>query len=549
MKVLITTSGVGSKLGYLTKFMNKAMIKLGKKPVISYIIEQYPEDFEFIISLGYFGDHIRQFLKLCYPGRNFIFVEVDNYNGEGSSQAYSMLCCKEYLNEPFIYNDCDTIVNNLGSFINNFDFKDDFVCGYKIESLKYHTNYDAYNVSNWDHNLVTDMFKKGENTLPTYAYIGICGIYDYEYFWKCLKEGINNKTIKSDFDVFLNYYNHQKNLINYEVNNWKDTGNVDNIIHYRNEIEDNLNILDKNDQSIFIFKNFVIKFFTNDKTVKNIVNRHKDLGNLTHKITEHTTNFFKYDFIKGDTSIHWMNPYRFKNMMSYFKKNNLWLSIDLEDPVFFEVYKKKFYIDKTIQRIETFKKEYNIKEDKDIFINDILIPKEYTIEYMLSILSEQDEYVNSNATSWHGDFTLENIIYNEDENKYTLIDCRDKFGDTVLFGDKLYDFGKMNHNLTFNFDNAISGKYNLSINNSIVRYSILVDSEVYKCKETLKEFLNENYPDIRYDYIEALSGLCWLNMSPLHKIGNMPLLLFYMGKLKLYESIKKLEKKYEDNCD
>ena len=234
-----------------------------------------------------------------------------------------------------------------------------------------------------------------------------------------------------------------------------------------------------------------------------------------------------------------MNPIRFEKMMTYFKSNNLWESKEFEDKKLFESYQNDFYINKTIDRINKFKEEYNVNEDDDIYINDVLIPKEYTIEYMLNILKNQYEYKNSIPTKWHGDFTLENIIYNNVENKYILIDCRDKFGNTIYFGDKLYDFGKMNHNLTFNFDNAILGNYKLNIEDNDIHFSILVDSEVYKCREILKNIVeNQN---IRYDYIEALSGLCWLNMSPLHKIDNMPLLLFYMGKLKLYESIKKLE--------
>ena len=39
-KVLITTSGVGSRLGDLTNYTNKCLIRVGKKPAISYIVEK-----------------------------------------------------------------------------------------------------------------------------------------------------------------------------------------------------------------------------------------------------------------------------------------------------------------------------------------------------------------------------------------------------------------------------------------------------------------------------------------------------------------------------
>ena len=39
MIILITTSGIGSRLGKLTKYTNKALIKIGDKLAIDYIIK------------------------------------------------------------------------------------------------------------------------------------------------------------------------------------------------------------------------------------------------------------------------------------------------------------------------------------------------------------------------------------------------------------------------------------------------------------------------------------------------------------------------------
>ena len=50
-KVLITASGLGSRLGNLTKFTNKGLVRIGKKPALSYIIESYPDDVEFVVTL------------------------------------------------------------------------------------------------------------------------------------------------------------------------------------------------------------------------------------------------------------------------------------------------------------------------------------------------------------------------------------------------------------------------------------------------------------------------------------------------------------------
>ena len=66
MLVLIPSAGVGSRLDYHTQHYNKAMIQIGDVPVISHIIESYPENTEFIIMLGYKGEHIKQYLNLVY---------------------------------------------------------------------------------------------------------------------------------------------------------------------------------------------------------------------------------------------------------------------------------------------------------------------------------------------------------------------------------------------------------------------------------------------------------------------------------------------------
>jgi NDP-sugar pyrophosphorylase family protein len=101
-KVLITTSGIGSRLGEITDFTNKSLVVVGDKPAISYIIEKYPSTVPIVITLGHFGDHVRQFLNLAYPDRIFEFVEVKPYRGPGSSLAYSILQARHLLQQPLM---------------------------------------------------------------------------------------------------------------------------------------------------------------------------------------------------------------------------------------------------------------------------------------------------------------------------------------------------------------------------------------------------------------------------------------------------------------
>jgi NDP-sugar pyrophosphorylase family protein len=79
-KVLITTSGLGSRLGQLTDYTNKCLVRVTDKPAISYIVESYPKNTKFVITLGHYGNHVKQFLQLAYPDYNFISFQVSKFS-------------------------------------------------------------------------------------------------------------------------------------------------------------------------------------------------------------------------------------------------------------------------------------------------------------------------------------------------------------------------------------------------------------------------------------------------------------------------------------
>ena len=108
--VCIPTAGTGSRLQNLTSNLNKSLITVANKPVISHIIEKFSEDTQFVIILGYKGNLVKEFLKIAYPKRKFIFTSVDLYEGEGSGLGRSLMTAKQFLNDPFIFCSCDTIV-------------------------------------------------------------------------------------------------------------------------------------------------------------------------------------------------------------------------------------------------------------------------------------------------------------------------------------------------------------------------------------------------------------------------------------------------------
>jgi hypothetical protein len=62
-KVLITTSGIRSRLGSITNYINKSLARVGKKLALAHIIDSYPEGIPNIVTLGHFGRSYSTIIK------------------------------------------------------------------------------------------------------------------------------------------------------------------------------------------------------------------------------------------------------------------------------------------------------------------------------------------------------------------------------------------------------------------------------------------------------------------------------------------------------
>ncbi len=518
-KVLITTSGTGSRLGDITKYTNKALVKVGKKPAISYIIEAYPKNTEFVITVGYFKNQVVDFLKLAYPDKKLKFIEVDKYDGEGSSLGYSMLQAEKFLRTPFIYHACDTIVLDKIP-----TFKKNWIGGYRGEGSSQYTSFDVVNGE------VHKMHDKGMLD-PDFLHIGLVGIFGYRDFWNALRKLYNkNKKDSSlnDVSALREIINEGKKFQPVEFKKWYDIGNVESLMRARAEIEDSFRILDKPDESVFIFENSVIKFFHDEKMVEDRVRRGKILEGLTPEIENYKKNFYKYKYAKGNLYSKVATPHNFIFFLNW-AGNKLWKkSYEVDEKEFKEICYNFYYI-KSIERINKFLSSRLIIDQENI-INGERVP---TAEELIKKI-DFNWLCDSNQSSFHGDFILDNII--QTKKSFCLLDWRQNFGGLLESGDMYYDLAKLNHNLTVNHEIINKDLFTINISKNIVECDILRKDNLVQCQRVLYDFLAKNGYDEKK--VNVLTALIWLNMSPLHH-HPFDLFLFYFGKLNLWREIKK----------
>ena len=503
-KILITTSGIGSRLGELTDFTNKSLVRIGDKPAISHIVENYPEDANFVITLGHYGEHVKEFLEIAYPNRNFEFVVVDNYKGPGSSLGYSILQAKDRLQCPFIFNACDTIMHN--NYLLMDSIEQNFCIGSEAEDS---SQYSTLLVEN---NKVVKINEKGEINYDS-AYVGICGIKDYELFWQELEKLCSTRSSTLFEGNVINEMLDRTDFFHIETSGWFDMGNVGELEKTRNHFKTSAEVLEKKEESIYFFKNHVIKFFHNYELAYNRVARGLQLKGIVPEIVDYKNNFYKYEKVKGQLMSKVVNEESLQCLLEW-SQENLWKKRKVED---IHELCFKFYITKTVDRTNKYIEKYG---DNAQVINGLPVPTAFELIKQI----DTDWLCSGLACQFHGDFILDNILQTQDG--FCLLDWRQDFGGELEIGDLYYDLAKLNHNLVVNHEIVNKGLFDHSEANC----HILCNSTLINCKKVLESFVNKNKLDFKK--VQLLTSLIWINMAPLHEYP-FDKFLFNFGKYNL----------------
>ena len=103
LKVCIPTAGMGSRVNEFTSGLNKSLIDINYKPVISYIINSFPKKASFIIPTGFRAETLKEYLNIVHSDKKITFVNIKKYKGRGSGLGLTLIKSKKYLNSPFIF--------------------------------------------------------------------------------------------------------------------------------------------------------------------------------------------------------------------------------------------------------------------------------------------------------------------------------------------------------------------------------------------------------------------------------------------------------------
>lgn len=503
--VVIPTAGLGSRMGNLSKELNKSLIPYKWKPVLAHIIEQFPHDTRFIIPTGYKSQQVKDFCNLVYNDRQIEFVDIEDFTSKTSGPGYTMSRCLDIINEPFWYIPCDTYFEED---LTKYELNEDTTFVKKVPS-ELTSLYTMFDVKDSRVNQMT--FK--EYTSDTWlALTGVMYIYDWQGFSNRLKSLASPEII----------WTIQKGSLVIELPSWLDFGNLK---IYQDALKDSQDYdFTKPDELTYICNNKVAKWWANVKTAEQKFQRTLGNPDVFPNNCKNQGSWLVYDYFPGTPVYENYSVDILKNMLAWLD-SKVWIQKNIN----IEKEARNFYQIKTIDRINQFLEKYPNIEDA-IAIDGVKVKtwKYYyeNINWDLLIKETLPGFV-------HGDLHFDNTVINN-EYEFKIIDWRHDFAGRTDVGDIYYDLGKLCGGFIINYSKIKQNEFTFENNNGEVTLSIpsVNDNETYL--STVKDFvISKNW---NYQKVQLLIPIIFWNMAPLHT----PLFdkfLWYLG-IKLFENFE-----------
>ncbi len=501
-------------MGELSNYINKAILPVNFKAVISYIIEKFPEDIEIVVAVGHRKETIIDYLSLAHPERKFTYVEIEKYVGPGRGPGDGLLTCRDYLKCPFILFTADTIV------LEDILLPDQNWFG--IAPVKETEPYCTVKIKN---NLIYQLDDKIK-TNNKFAFIGLAGVYDYEDLFSALER---NNDIINGFKKLI-----EKKLIPIGFT-WFDTGTLKNYLETNKNFSGGNKKFDfsKSNEFLYFIGDRVIKFFADENIVKNRCARARMLKGLCPEIEIQKNNFYAYKKVDGQALFNVLNVKMARNFFEW-AKTNLWRSADITDQERkeFSNYCRDFYYNKTLKRISDFYEKTGIIDSHNN-INGIATPP---LKELLAKIN-WDNLCQGTPSNFHGDLHFDNILVSknsDDSQKFILLDWRHDFGGSTKVGDLYYDLAKLYGSTLLSFELIKEGMFSCDISDQDIHYNFFIKHDLIEAKEEFVKFVEENNFDLKK--IRLITALIFLNMSPLHN-SPFDVMLYFLGKSMLHKEV------------
>ena len=479
--VVLLTAGTGTRMGKYSSVINKTLLPIKDKAIISHIISQFDEDTKFVVALGYRGDMVKTYLELAHETAKFTFVEVEDFDGPGAGPAQSLLQCRDALDGPFYVIACDAHYEGL----NTIDENTNVVCvaPVSVELSPAYCNVELHG------SRITKIVDKQYCTSGL-AVSGAFFIKDTEPFWNAL----TGSELSSGWSALET---HAVELP------WHDLGTFDKYQAFY--LENSPYDFSKTDEFLYIINGRVIKWFRDKTITDNRVLRIKGREHLFPTIDFQKDGFYSYKFVPGEVLYQCITS-------DIFDKFLKWMSFEVwpvEPSVSIrlnETMCRDFYYTKTMKRLDMFRDKYPDFNPK-VINNQVM---KVDLDNGLKLINWKDiceGELYQRSAFIHGDLQFDNVIY--DGNRFTLLDWRQDFAGSLQVGDLYYDVAKLVGGMILDYGLIRQNQFTFSEDGDSCHFATMTRNNYSGFIDRLQHLLPS--PIIR-----DLVTIIFLNMAPLH---------------------------------
>jgi len=494
--VCILTAGSGTRMGPYGPIVNKALLPLDFRAVISRIIGLFPSDSEFVIALGYRADQVRAYLTIAHPTLRVRYVNVSPYEGPGSGPGYSLLSCRHELTRPFYFVASDTLFQPIDSVPAHANWAGAALIPRERSAAFCNLRVDG-------HDVVEIVDKAPVASDDFVAFTGFLYVHDHARFWEGLAEArvtAGEHQVSDGLRALVDGPG-----LRAVVGTWTDVGDIEKYRHtLAKEAEFDFG---KTEEFLYFSDKRVIKFFVNPKVVEARVGKAVLKPHIFPTIEAQDTQFFAYKFVEGQTLYERCSPQLFSELLEWLERE-VWTRTTVP-AARMQTLCETFYRTKTIERLAAFRTKYPDLVAPSTINSQPIAPLERILECV-----PWDRLYKGVPAFIHGDLQFDNILHDERTGTFTLVDWRQDFAGEIAFGDLYYDLAKLLGGLTINYDLVKQGLFwvERSGSNLFVDFAVHSTCEIYG--RLLREFIENRGLDGRR--VRILQGLIYLNMSPLH---------------------------------
>lgn len=487
LTVLILAAGFGRRMGPFSRMINKCLVPYDNKPLISHIFDKFPKDTQFVIACGNMADQVKDYVGGIHSEKNITYIDIPEFDEHHTGPATTIRYCASHLPEKFFWISCDTLFD--------FEYSDKLDHNWIAVSPVDSSISQDYCWITRDGNNVVELFNKKKSDSAVDAFIGLMFVNDYRFI-------SNLKSLEAK-DVYEGFEG--LDLQAYTVRLWQDFGTYDKWKHHSENLPEVS--FPKPDEIFYDDNSKIIKFTTDPKLAELKFHRAELNRSCCPRNVSCHGNFLFYDKSEGDTLYNCLTRETFVKFLNW-ADQNLWKDTNINAQS--KEIADTFYRKKTLERLSKFRVKYNSwVEFSKVNNKEVKTLDKYIDSIDFDWLSSKTHW-----TYIHGDLQFDNIIYNRENNKFTIIDWRTDFGGD-LYGDLYYDLAKMLGGLYLSYKKVKTDEFTYKEGSNYVSIGIPSIDDLNWYVDTLRHWTIER--GLNWLKVRTLVPIIYLNMAPLHE--------------------------------